>query len=171
MKSFPIAASLALLLLAAGCISMGEDQREVVQTTVSPSTSETLYLVVNQPLDNTDDIDDPSQGVALPIGKYKLESEDADYYYFRASKPIMITTYEFGHQRNGVRIYGGIALGKNDNNAAPTPHAYVDDSKSKNSKILVWKMSPDFLLKRGQKWFLSTDKKDTQNTATLPAAK
>ena len=164
MKLLSIAASLALVLLCAGCAT-SVDQMEQVQKTVSHTTRENLYLVVNMPLDNTDDLDDPAQGIAFPIGTYKLEAEDLDYWYFRAPKPITMAVYEFGKQLNGMRIYGGIALSKTGDNATPAPHAYVDD-KAKSGKILIWKMSPDFLSKRGQKWFLSTDKKTVTGDAT-----
>lgn len=149
-------------ILLTGCGTTYESQVQETHVVVTPSTSEDIYLVVSKPLSDTDDVYDPSQGIVLPLGKYTLECEDINYWYFRAKKPLILALYEFGNQTNGMRLYGGIALSKAGDHATPTPNAYADDT-GKNGKILIWSMSKEFMKARGDKWRLSTD-------AELPTA-
>jgi hypothetical protein len=158
MKRFLPVLFTATLLTIAGCAT---DYEQMIQepTIVSPTTSKTLTLLVNKPLNNTDDIYNPSEGVIFLIGKYQLEAEDINYWYFRSPKPIVISSFDFGKQTNGTRIYGGIALSKRGDNTQPVACAYTDEStKNKNNKIRIWRMSDDFQKQRGIKWSLSTDK-------------
>jgi hypothetical protein len=158
MKRFLTALFAATLLMTAGCAT---DYEQTIQepAIVTPTTSKTLYLIVNKPLNNTDDAYNPSEGIVFLIGKYMLEAEDINYWYFRAPKPIIVATYDFGKQTSGTRFYGGIAISKRGDNTKPTACAYTDEStKDKNNKIRIWRMSDDFQKQRGIKWALCTDK-------------
>lgn len=156
MKKSYAALLFALAAMMTGCATTFESQVQETHVVVTPATSEDVYIVVFKPLSDTDDTYDPSQGVVMPLGKYQLEAEDINYWYFRAPKPVVLALYEFGRQTNGMRLYGGIALSKAGNNSEPIPSFYTDDS-NKNGKIIIWSTSPEFLKARGEKWRLSTD--------------
>ncbi len=53
-----------------------------------------------------------SKGVRLPQGLYRLEAEDADYWYFRAPSPIEMRLLEDGRPTGGPDVPGGLALAK-----------------------------------------------------------
>lgn len=156
MKTSYAAILSAFAILLTGCATTFESQVQETRVVVTPSTSEDIYIVVSKPLSDTDDTYDPSQGVVLPLGKYALESEDINYWYFRAPRPLVLALYEFGHQTNGMRLYGGVAISKTGDNSTPVPTIYADDS-GKNGKILIWTTSAEFMKARGDKWRLSTD--------------
>lgn len=156
MKKTYTAILFALTALLVGCATNSDTLLQETHVVVTPSTSEDIYLVVSKPLSDTDDVYDPTQGVSLPMGKYEMESEDINYWYFRAPRPVVLALYEFGRQTTGMRLYGGIALSKAGDNTLPGPCIYTDDA-GKNGKILIWTTSPEFLKSRGEKWRLSTD--------------
>jgi len=166
-KRFAAALAVTLISFAGGCISKPEETMVNIPTTVSLVTNDSIYLIVCQPIDNTDDIADPSAGVLLTIGRYTLEAEDLTYRYFRAPKPLIIASYEFGQRRGGQRVNGGIAIPKDELAAGAQKYVYVDD-KAKNGKIFVWRITDDFNTKRGQKWFLNTDKRDNAPAQSAP---
>jgi hypothetical protein len=143
-------------ILLTGCGTTFESQSQETRVVVTPATSADLYIVVAKPISDTDDSYDPSQGIVLPLGKYTLESEDINYWYFRSKKPLVLALYEFGQQSSGMRLNGGVALSKTGDHSKPTPCAYADDA-GRNGKILVWKMSKEFMKNRGSKWRLSSD--------------
>lgn len=51
------------------------------------------------------------EGMALPVGKYTLEAQDADYWYFRAPSPIGHRVTE-GRKVVERRVAGGIRISK-----------------------------------------------------------
>lgn len=51
------------------------------------------------------------EGFALPVGKYTLEAQDADYWYFRAPTPIGHRVTE-GRKVVEHRVTGGIRIAK-----------------------------------------------------------
>jgi hypothetical protein len=156
-------------LLLAGCSTPYESQVQETHVVVTPATSKDIYLVVSKPLNDNDDVYDPSQGVVMPIGRYNMECEDINYWYFRAPKPLVLALYEFGHQTNGMRLYGGIAISKTPGNLTPNPSVYVDDTK--NGKVLIWNMTKEFFKNRGEKWRLSTDPAWNAQPADAKSAK
>lgn len=148
------------LLSIAGCSTSNDPSFIEERRSVSAIISQELYVVVKQPINDTDEVFDPSIGIIFPIGRYVLEAEDAQYWYFRAPKPLKMAVYEFGKTVNGVSIYGGLAISKAGDNTEPKPLTYVDD-KTRTSKVIVWKNSPVFPTLRGTKWVLSTDRTTT----------
>lgn len=147
----------ALPLFFSGCASKNQTQSIERRAKVSEATNKDLFVIVSQPIEDTDDPRDPALGTKLPIGKYYLEAEDDSFWYFRSVKPIVLSTYDLdGSESNRMRIYGGIALAKTGNNAQPQPCVYVDD-QNKSGKIQIWLLSKEFLKIRGVKWHLSTD--------------
>jgi hypothetical protein len=124
---------------------------------VSEAANKDIFLLVNRPIKDGDDVRDPTQGFEFPIGKYYLEAEDDNYWYFRAPRPLVLAVYDLeGKTVNGLRIPGGIALSKTGDNKTPTPCVYVDD-QNKASKIQLWTLSAEFMKVRGDKWRLFSD--------------
>lgn len=157
MKKIHLYLLLAATALLTGCSTVNDTPVMETHVVVTPSTSEDIFLIVTKPVSDTDDSYDPSQGVVLPIGKFLLESEDINYWYFKAPKPLVLALYEFGHQTNGMRIAGGVALRKtNADPAQPLAYMYTDDT-TRNGKILLWHTTKEFAKNRGDKWRLSTD--------------
>jgi hypothetical protein len=161
LKFFAVAAVSAVIALSGGCFSRSSETAACIQTTVSQVKNDSLYIIVNQPFDNTDDLTDPEYGIVFSLGKYVLEAEDMNYRYYRSPKALMMASYEFSQRRGGSKFYGGIAVPKSGDALTMQFYTYMDD-KSKNGKILIWKMTGDFNAKRGEKWFLSTDTNKTE---------
>jgi len=127
--------------------------------TVTAAESTDLFLIVKLPLIYNDDSFDPSRGVRLLPGKYVLEAEDAECWYFRSPKPLSLLIYDFGNIVNAVSIHGGIMVSK-DESSHKLPSAYVDGNND-TERITVWELGKDFVTDRGQKWHLSTDGDET----------
>jgi len=156
-RLFTILACATVLALLPGCATQSETNLIEKHVRVSEAADKDLFLVVTKPLKNVDDVRDPSQGVEFPLGKYYLEAQDDNYWYFRAPKGLVVAVYDLeGLKVNSLNFPGGIALSKTGDNTAPRPMAYVDDA-NKSSKVYLWIISTDFFKQRGDKWRLSSD--------------
>jgi len=144
-------------LLISGCASSEQWLEEHKQVTTS--SSEDLFMLVRVPLVYNDDDFDPSVGVSFFPGRFVLEAEDEDYWYFHAPQPLNVLTYSFGKITGGVRFIGGIVLSKSGSNAKPS-FVYVN-GENENDKVVLWKLSRKFMMDRGNKWSLSLDSTDT----------
>jgi hypothetical protein len=153
MKLISLALS-TLVLLFAACSTTQSRLAEETRP-VTPAVSQDLFIVVNIPVVDDDEGYDPTQGIRFLLGKYAMEAEDADYWYFRSPKPLELLAYDFGRIVNGMRIYGGIAVAKNP--ASKFPFCAYVDGKDASEKIVIWHLSPAFSAERGVKWALSND--------------
>ncbi len=156
-RLFTILACAAAIALAHGCATKTETNLIEKHVRVFDAANKDIFLVVTKPLKDADDVRDPSEGVEFPLGKYYLEAQNDDYWYFRAPKNIVIARYDLdGRKVNSLNLPGGIALAKSGDNTVPGPMAYVDDM-NKSSKVHLWTITREFFKQRGDKWRLFSD--------------
>lgn len=87
--------------------------------------------------------------IRFPTGVYRLEAEDADYFYMRSGTPLEVTDFHKGGSKDSHSLRGGIAIGKYVFRAVPAS-AYIDGGES--SRVLIWKLGKDFLSREGTDW-------------------
>jgi len=87
------------------------------------------------------------KGVRLPSGAYRLEAEDAKYFYFRAPSSPEYRVVIHG-KTDQMFIPGGIALPK----SPFAPGATYADFKVPGVRQLTRMLGTEFLLLEGQKW-------------------
>jgi hypothetical protein len=90
-----------------------------------------------------------SHGIRFPPGVYFLEAEDADYLYFRSSKPLELRTFKEGKMVDGRDIPGGLMLSKHPISMIPGA-GYIDDTGP--NKMMLWKLGANFLQLKGKFW-------------------
>ena len=91
----------------------------------------------------------PSPGGRFPPGLYRLEAEDAEYWYLRSEVPLEITFLENRRIVEMRRVPGGIMISKTYNNLLPAA-GYVEDDFG--GKSLVWELGREFLYDEGRYW-------------------
>jgi hypothetical protein len=89
-----------------------------------------------------------SKGVRFLPGRYELEAENEEYWYFRAPEPLELRALEDGQSLDGRFVAGGLALSKGFN--LEPAIAYIDDKT--DQKLHVMRMGRDFLQLRGKTW-------------------
>jgi hypothetical protein len=90
-----------------------------------------------------------SRGIRFPEGTYVLEAEDADYFYFRSTRPLEFHIFKDGQQTDARNIPGGIMMAKHFS-LIPAA-AYIDGDKA-TERMAVWKLGDEFLRVRGRYW-------------------
>jgi hypothetical protein len=95
------------------------------------------------------DTSPPTHELRFPAGIYVLEGEDDDYWYMRSNVPLQFSEFKKGGRADSRSIPGGIAIGKYVFRAVPAA-GYIDGEGS--TRILVWKLSSDFLGREGKDW-------------------
>ena len=144
-----------LALAFGGCATSDTSFLTESHQEVTLATSETLFLQMNGMNAWTDQEFDPLMGVRYRPGKFVLEAENEDYWFFDAPKPLELLRYDFGRIVDGMSLWGGIAISKDPSN----PHragAYAD-GENENKKVVVHWFKKKFMEDRGTKWSLSTD--------------
>lgn len=89
-----------------------------------------------------------TRGLRFPPGRYTLEAEDADYWYFRAPAPLEFRIFADGKITDSRDIPGGLMLAKRFN-LLPAA-GYIDDEPGR--KMLVWKLGQEFLRLEHRNW-------------------
>ena len=149
-------AALVLLLLApiffgAGCETLS----------LSPATSETrvVYPVKNAAMTvtvtRTMSFDDSSRrvySVTVPQGVYKLEAEDADYWYFVAPSLFIRATYDGKEVVDQSMFCGGLMIGKKPGMIVP---AAIYRSDGSMNLTMIWRFGGDFMKAEGKAWLRS----------------
>jgi hypothetical protein len=96
-----------------------------------------------------------TKGVRFPEGKYELEAEDDDYWYFRSEKPLEFRVLRNGMAVDGRDIPGGLMVTKHTFSSLQGA-AYIDGDIP-NQRIMMQRMGREFLLAKGSSWILSFD--------------
>jgi hypothetical protein len=141
------AALWCIAIVASGCISLpgAIAEQHSVQSASDPSKA----VVFSEPMVW---LDAPtyraSKGVRLLPGRYELEAENEDYWYFRAPEPLELRALDGGRSLDGKFVPGGLALSKGFN--LDPAVAYIDDNS--DQKLHVMRMGRDFLQLRGKTW-------------------
>ena len=94
--------------------------------------------------------DSPQRGHGLrfPRGRYTLEAEDSDYWYFRSPAPLEFRDFDRGQPANTRNVPGGLMLAKH---FSMLPGAgYIEGEGA--TKVMVWKLGGDFLQLEGKYW-------------------
>ena len=139
----------AILAALAGCISLPSvtsDERPV-QPASDPSKvvefiNPVVWLDRPQPF--------ASRGVRLLPGRYELEAENEDYFYFRAPSAIEMRVLDSGKVVDGRDMAGGLALAKSAFNIVPAA-AYVDVGPQ-GTRMHVMKLDQVFMSLEGTEW-------------------
>lgn len=91
----------------------------------------------------------PTRGLRFPPGRYTIEAEDADYWYFRSAAPLEFRSFQNGKVTEERSTPGGLMLGKNAMSMVPGG-GYIDGMGSE--KVMIWKLGRDFLRREGREW-------------------
>lgn len=121
----------------------------------SKAQSDTLFIQATAILTYNDSDFDPLVGIRLMPGRFTLEAENENYWFFRAPKPVDLLMYDFGRIINGTNVRGGVMLAKDATN--PKSAAVYIDGNSDEEKIVIRYLNKQFTSDRGKKWTLSTD--------------
>jgi len=140
----------ACVVALACCSLVHLDPVTAEQRTIVPTQDDGKTVTLSEPIVWLNaPADRASKGIRLPAGVYRLEAEDADYWYFRAPSPIEMRILDEGRPTGGPDVSGGLALAK-ALLTTTSPAAYIDvDSQH---KMLVMKLGSDFLRMRGEQW-------------------
>ena len=94
--------------------------------------------------------DSPQRGHGLrfPPGRYTLEAEDNDYWYFRSPAPLEFRDFQNGQPTNTRNVRGGLMLAKH---FSMLPGAgYIEGEGT--TKSMVWKLGGELLQQEGRSW-------------------
>jgi hypothetical protein len=94
--------------------------------------------------------DSPQRTHALrfPPGRYTLEAEDNEYWYFRSPDPLEFRDFEKGQTTNTRNLRGGLMLAKH---FSMLPGAgYIEGENT--AKVMVWKLGQDFARLEHKGW-------------------
>lgn len=143
-----LASVLPFALCSCGLLPAGAPERAENRTvTPATSTSRTLTIIEPMVLANSRDIRENGKGVRLPSGAYKLEAEDAQYYYFRA--PVHLEYRVIIQGATDQRfIPGGVALSKR----SFAPGATYADFDVPGVRQITRMLGTEFLLEEGRRW-------------------
>ena len=89
-----------------------------------------------------------TQGLRFPAGRYPLEAEDADYWYFRSPSPLELRTFGAAGAAGTRHIAGGLMVAKG---FSTVPGAAYEEGQG-STKVMVWKLGQDFLKLKGRYW-------------------
>jgi hypothetical protein len=125
---------------------------------LNPITSETrpIYAIQDAALTVTvmrtlsfDDSKSRVYNVTLPQGVYKLEAQDADYWYFAAPTLLSRATYDGKEVADRNLFCGGLMLAKKPGMLVP---AGIYRSDGSMNMTLIWRFSSDFMKTEGTAW-------------------
>lgn len=88
------------------------------------------------------------RGIRFPPGRYELEAEDDDYWYFRSPEPLEFRDFDNGQMVSARNIPGGLMVAKGFNTLPGG--GYIDGDGG--TKTLVWKLGRSFLRFEGAVW-------------------
>lgn len=139
--------STAALLVLVGCASYSVPELRRETTVVEDSGKNFTVLKEISTYDHG--ARTQRRGVALPVGTYTLEAEDAEYWYFRAPSPVEFRVLEGRRIADQRRIPGGIRIHK-QTNAAP-PAGYFDGAGGEK-EIIAEFTATEFAWMEGSYW-------------------
>ncbi len=116
---------------------------------VSAVEVQNKHVILNDSMVWYDDAYNKTRGILFPKGRYILEAQDDDYYYFKAPSQFDYRTFENGEVIEQRMIDGGLFLGKSYLQVIPAG-AYIN--KDEKEKILTWKLGGNFISMEGEKW-------------------
>lgn len=90
-----------------------------------------------------------TRGIRFPQGKYILEAEDSEYFYFRSPTPLEMRVFQNGTLTEEREMEGGLMVGKSTIKMVPGG-GYIDGEDGK--KVLICKLGQEFLLQEGKAW-------------------
>lgn len=136
-----------LILALAGCGTLQLSPVTAEPRVIQPVTDTSKTVIVSEGMIWVD-ASPPTRGLRFPSGRYVLEGEDADYWYFRAPAPLQFSTFANEQTTDSRDIPGGLMLAKHSN---PVPGAgYVEGGNK--AKLMVWKLGNAFLRMEGKLW-------------------
>ena len=91
----------------------------------------------------------PTRGLRYPEGKYVLEAEDEDYFYYKSPNPLELRMLKNGESYDQRNFSGGLMVSKSDFSLAPGG-GYLDISEGK--KLQFWKHGKELLRLEGKEW-------------------
>lgn len=149
MKSISALLFFTLLFFLPGCETIPEPSPLTAQERpVRPVSESTQSVTIHEQLKFYDH-EEPARGIHLPAGKYVLEAEDNEYYYFRAPERIafrmMLRTIVVDEQI----LPGGLMLSKEPRRTRPAG-IYLHGNET--VKILTWELDQRFMNREGQDW-------------------
>jgi hypothetical protein len=141
-------AILPFMLSSCGVLPAGPPERaENRAVTITSSSSRTLTLKEPMVFANSPNMRVNGKGVRLPSGAYRLEAEDAHYFYFRAPSAPEYRVIIQG-KADQMFIPGGVALPK----SSFAPAATYADFKVPGIRQITRMLGTEFLLEEGRKW-------------------
>ncbi len=147
MKASLAAVVWSIAIVATGCISLPGAVAE--QSPVRGASDASKAVVISEPMVWLDaPTQRASKGVRFLPGRYELEAENEEYWYFRAPEPLELRALDDGRSLDGRFVPGGLALSKGFNLVPAL--AYIDDDP--DQKLHVMRMGRDFLQLRGKTW-------------------
>lgn len=90
-----------------------------------------------------------SLAVNIPSGKYILEAEGRDYYYFKSPENLEFFIIGSENKSKSRTVRGGLCLSKKINFMVP---AAVYVSKNKSRKTIKLRLGESFMKKYGELW-------------------
>jgi hypothetical protein len=142
-----VAVLCSITIAASGCISLpGAIAEQHPVQSVSDSSKAVVFIEPIVWLDAP--TNRASKGVRLLPGRYELEAENEEYWYFRAPEPLELRALDSGRSLDGRFVPGGLALSKGFN--LDPAVAYIDDTS--DQKLHVMRMGRDFIQLRGKTW-------------------
>ena len=141
---------LILSLIFAGCAVVLPPLNPVSSEdrTVNSVSDQQKNVIFNQSMVWYDSLR-KTRGILFPEGKYQLEAEDNEYYYFKAPKELEYRIFENGKTTDMRTMPGGLYLSKSAFNMVPAG-AYLSVSDEK--KTLTWKLGSDFMRMENDEW-------------------
>ena len=92
-----------------------------------------------------------TRGIRFPTGRYPLEAQDADYWYFRSPAPLELRTFGETNTAGTQGIAGGLMVARHFSIVPGAGYAEGEGS----TKVVLWKLGQDFLALEGKYWIKS----------------
>jgi hypothetical protein len=139
---------LAVLVLAlAGCGALQLSPVTSESRVVQPASDASKILSVPEGM-VWYDASPATHGLRFPAGRYMLEAENSDYWYFRSPVPLEFHVLQNGKIVDSRDIPGGLMLAKHF--SMIPGGGYIDGEGQ--AKMMVWKLGKEFLHLEGKYW-------------------
>jgi hypothetical protein len=92
--------------------------------------------------------------VDLPVGDYKLEAQDANFYYFHANAPLAVKVSQNGKIITKRKVTGGLMVTKHASSFGHEANVYVDGTAFEE-KIMILRLGRNFRRSKDILWTAS----------------